>query len=393
VSGSSSDAYLFVAYIPLATTSYADSLLDYALGEAIPTIGWFPPPSNLEGLVSLPSGALAGFAGNTVYFSEPYYPHAWPIQYALSLPHEIVGLGVFGSSIAVMTDRYPFVIDGGIPGSMSVQKVPDLEPCLTKRSIVATQAGIWYASPNGIMQIGPSGSGVQTTPLFRRDEWQALLPSNIIATLYDTKYFALYPSITSYTPFILSMDDTPAMSTIDIAANAVHVDAQNGNLYYVDPATNTIFQADADTLNPLNYHWFSKRFVLPQSTSFSVIKVDGDFTQQDVTLAYDSMIAADKTANAALFSSNLLGALNSTPLDVYTVDGSTMYNIPALASLLTAQVSLWGDEELKATMSFTDFDCHRIPAFKSKTIEVEIRGTVSIRSVSIATTVQEMVAS
>jgi hypothetical protein len=392
VTGATTDEYLFVASIPIATTSYADSLGPTALGNALGTLTWTPPPSTLKGLVSLPSGALAGFTGNTVYFSEPDFPHAWPLNYAIALPNPIVGLGVFGSSLAVMTDRYPYVIDGGIPGAMSVQRIPALEPCLTKRSIVATGAGIWYASPNGMMQVGPGGSGVQTTPLFRRDEWQALLPANLIATLYDTKYFGLYPSLSGYTPFVLSIDDTPAMSTVDIAANAVHVDAQNGNLYYVDPPSNTIFQADADPLNPLNYKWMSKRFVMPQVTTFSVIKVDGDFAQQAVASAYNAQTAAEKAANAALFSSNLLGALNSTPLDVYTVDGSIMANIPPFAALLTAQVMIYGDEQLKVTMSFSDFGCHRIPAFKSKTIEMAINGTVSIRSVSIATTVQEMVA-
>jgi hypothetical protein len=79
VAGASTNTYLFVAQIAIATSSYADTLTTAQLGSAIQTIGWTPPPSNLAGLVALPSGALAGFAGNTVYFSEPYSPHAWPL--------------------------------------------------------------------------------------------------------------------------------------------------------------------------------------------------------------------------------------------------------------------------------------------------------------------------
>ena len=389
VSGTQSDTYLFVAYIPLSTHSYDDTFLDYALGNAIPTIGWFPPPSDLAGLVGLPSGALAGFSKNTVYFSEPFYPHAWPIDYAISFPYPIVGLGVFATSIAVMTTRYPYIINGAIPGQMSVQDVPALEPCLTKRSIVSSAMGVWYASPNGLMQIGPGQTDIVTKPLFRRDEWQAVHPTDIIAALYDTKYFALYGT-SGYTPFILSTDDTPALSTIDITAAAVHVDAQNGNFFYVDPASNTIYQADADVLNPMTYQWLSKRFVLPQAMTFSAIKVDADYAQEAVTAAYTARIAALKAANAALFSGDLLGTLNSTPLDTYTVNGSVLAEIPAPAEALTAQITIYGDEVPQATMTFSDFNVHRVPSFRSKTLEFLIRGNVSIRSVVLATTVQEL---
>ena len=391
VSGTQSDTYLFVASIPIATTSYADSLLSYALGNAIPSIGWFPPPSDLTGLVGLPSGSLAGFSKNTVYFSEPFHPHAWPVEYALSFPYKIVGLGVFGTSVAVMTERYPYIINGVLPGSMSVQDVPALEPCINKRSIVSSALGVWYATPNGLMQIGPSGSEVVTKPLFRRDEWQEVHPSNIIAALYDTKYFALYPSTSGFTPFILSTDDTPALSTIKIAATAVHVDAKSGNLFYVDPATNTIFQADADALNPMTYQWHSKRFVMPMSMTFSAIKVDADYTQVAVAAAYNARLAALKAANAALFSSPLMGCLNDTPVDTYVVDGSILATLPLPAEPLTAQVLIYGDDALKATMTFEDFGVKRVPSFKAKTFEFVLRGNISIRSMVMAPTVQELI--
>ena len=392
-SGTSSDTYLFVAYIPLATTSYADSLLSYALGNAIPTIGWFPPPSDLAGLVALPSGALAGFSKNTVWFSEPYYPHAWPPDYALSFPYEIVGLGVFATSIAVMTTRYPYIINGAIPGQMSVQDVPALEPCLAKRSIVSSAQGVWYACPNGLMQIGPGNTGVVTQPLFHRDEWQALLPANLISTFYDNKYLGLYPSLSGYTPFALDTNDTPALSTIDIAATAVHVDAQNGNLFYVDPSSNTIFQADADVLNPMTYQWMSKRFVMPQAMTFSAIKVDADYTSEAVSNAYNAKLATLQAANAALFSSPLLGCLNDTPLNTYAVDVSILAVLPTPVATLTAQVLIYGDEVLKTTMTFEDFGVKRIPPFRAKTLEFLIRGNISIRSVVLGTTVQELIGS
>ena len=390
VSGSTTDSYQFVAEIPVATTSYADTLTAAQLGEVIGTIGWTPPPSDLAGLVALPGGALAGFSGNTVYFSEPFYPHAWPVKYALNVPAKIVGLGVFGTSIAVMTERYPYIINGGIPGAMSVERVPTLEPCLTKKSIVSNEGGVMYASPNGLMQIGPGALGIQTNELFRRDEWQAYGPTNINAVSYDNKYFALYPDVgENFSSFILSGDDVPALSKINLKVNAAHVDSKNGYLYYVG-MDNVIYQADADDLNPLVYTWKSKRFVLPQATTFSALKLDGDYDQADLTSAYNANVAATKTANQSMFGTALNGALNTTSLNFYDVNGSKLKNLPPEASVREAQVLIYGDGDLQTTLSISSFDPVRIPPFKSRTLEILIRGNMSVRSVAMATTVPEL---
>jgi hypothetical protein len=290
-----------------------------------------------------------------------------------------------------MTERYPYIINGVLPGAMSVQNIPALEPCINKRSIVSSALGVWYASPNGMMQIGPSGSQIITNPLFRRDEWQATNPASIIGALYDTKYFALYSSLSGNTPFILSIDDTPALSTVKIAAAAVHVDAKSGNMFYVDPATNTIFQADADALNPLVYQWRSKRFVMPMSMTFSAIKLDADYSQASTVAAYNARVASITAANAALFSSPLLGCLNDVVVNGRTVDGSILTPLPPSATPSTAQVLIYGDDTLKATMTFSDFGVKRVPPFKAKTYEFVLRGNISVRSMVLAPTVTELI--
>ena len=82
LAGEASDgAYVFVAQIAIATTTYSDDLLAAALGEPIETEGWTPPPAGLTGLVGMANGMMAGFVGNSVYFCEPYFHHAWPAEY------------------------------------------------------------------------------------------------------------------------------------------------------------------------------------------------------------------------------------------------------------------------------------------------------------------------
>lgn len=391
VSGATADSYQFVAEIPIATTSYTDTKTAAQLGENISTIGWAEPPTDLKGLIVLPTGALAGFSGNTVYFSEPYYPHAWPTAYALTVPHKIVGLGIYATSVVVMTERYPYIISGGIPGVMSVERIPTLEPCVAKSSIVSGEMGVMYASPNGLIAIGPSERGCITNNLFRRDEWQAIYPALIKAALYDGKYVALYTS-SAYESFLLSPDDKPALSKFYPQGNAVHVDSKTGTLFYLKESDNKIYQADADDLNPVYYQWHSKRFVLPQATSFSALKLDGDFSQADLASIYQQQVADIIAYNQALFAAGtpLNGVLNATTLNYYPVDGSAMKVIPPAASSRTAQVKIFGDGVLQTTLTITSFNPVRIPPFKSREIEIEIVGNMNVRSIALATTVPEL---
>jgi hypothetical protein len=64
ITGASSVTYSFVAEIPVATTSYVDSLTATQLGENLPSLNFEPPPSDLKGLVAMPNGMLAGFRDN-----------------------------------------------------------------------------------------------------------------------------------------------------------------------------------------------------------------------------------------------------------------------------------------------------------------------------------------
>jgi len=201
---------------------------------------------------------------------------------------------------------------------------------------------------------------------------------------------ALYSdAVTSSSSFILSGDDIPALSKISLRATGAHIDSRNGYLYYVG-TDNVIYQADADDLNPLLYTWKSKRFVLPQATSFSALKLDGDFDQADLVAAYNAEIAAIKTANQAIFGTALNGALNTTAVNFYDVNGSKLKNIPPPAMVREAQVLIYGDGTLQTTLSVSTFDPVRIPPFKSRTVELQISGNISVRSVAVATTVMEL---
>ena len=391
VTGATTDSYLFVKEIPFGTASTTDTLSVAELGEALPTLGWDAAPADLAGLVALPNGSLAGFSGNTVYFSEPYYPHAWPTSYALNIPDRIIGLGVYAMSVVVMTDRNPYIISGSGPGYFSVERVPMLEPCVSKRSITSDEFGVLYASPNGMVGIGPAVRSVVTSQLFRRDEWQARQPSLIAGAIVDGRYFAIYPTASaSQQALVISRDDIPALSNIDINATAVHVDSRTAKLYFVDASDGRIYEADSNDLSPLSYKWHSKRFVLPHAATWSALKLDGVYSDVAQVDAYNASVQAIIDANKLIFAQPLQGALNEAPLNTRDINGSILQNVPPLAVIRTAKVSLYSEGTKFAELDVTSFNPVRIPPFKARDIEIEIEGNINVRSVRLATTVSEL---
>lgn len=391
VAGATTDTYQFVAYIPLATTSYVDSLTVAQLGGVLPTIGWLPPPAGLLGITSISNGCLVGFVGNTLCYSQPFYPHAWPVAYQLSFPYPIVGIAGTESSVVVMTTKFPYIISGTTPGAMSSQQQPVAEPCISKASITSDQNGVMYASPNGMVSVGSAGAQLITDALFRRQEWQAINPGAIKGVTYDGKYIATFlPPFQNNLGLVMDPADVPMLSELTLGARAVYSDTVTGNLYIVGAADNLIYQVDADPLNPLTYTWTSKRFVNPQAVAMSAVKVDADYTQITTNTSYVATLPAILAANAAAFLLPTLGQLNNEQLNVLQVNGSLMQALPKFATLVGAQLLIYGDNQLICSLNLTSLDPIRLPAFKAREIYFTLTGNLTVRSVEMATSVRDL---
>lgn len=387
----SGGGYVFVSEIPLTTTEYEDALTATELGEALATIGWLPPQDNMVGITSMPNGVLAGFVGNTVYFCEPYFPHAWPTKYSLTVPHNIVGLAAYGNSLIVMTDLFPYAINGVTPGSMTVEKIPLPEPCVSKRSIAVDQYGVVYASPNGLVGISSETRAIISTKLFRREEWLQYQPEMLIGAIYGGKYFGFFQSsIHGSKALVLSRDDIPALSYISVNAAACHTDVRDARLFYVAFDTNDIYQLDSDALNPSIYEWQSKRFVFPKAVTFSAFKVDVDVDDILDTSLYIGQTEEAIAHNKTLFGNDLKGALNADVLNAHDVDGSILTNLPHAASSKWVKVFVYADRKEVCAITITAFDPVRLPPFKCRELEVKLTGNTSVRSITFATSVPEL---
>lgn len=241
--GNESTEFQFVAEIDSPFSDYIDEVAGTDLGEVLQTTTWEPPPEDLEGLTALPNGVLAGFVGKTLYFSEPYFPHAWPPEYKKAVDYDIVGLGVLPNGVAVLTKGSAYIATGDHPRAMSLRHFTTSQSCVSKRSIVSTIDSVIYASPDGLVSIGAGGFRILTSPWMTKREWQdRYSPSTIRGFWHDDKYFGFHDEITeggvTRGGFVFSPTDASiGLTDLSFVVRAGYLSPEDDKLYVltVDP--------------------------------------------------------------------------------------------------------------------------------------------------------------
>ena len=285
--GTNEAAFLFVDEMLITTRTYEDTVPVDGLGEVCPTFGWAMPPYRedkdsaaevkpprgvdpyLRGVVSMPNGIVAGFIDNFVAFCEPYAPYAWPVEYQITTEHPIVGLGVFGQTLFVGTMGYPYFISGSDSMSMSAVKLAVDQPCVSRRSIVALEQGVVYASPDGLCLASASGVQVVTAALFAREDWQALRPETIIAAAHEGVYYFWNDAGRAF-----ALDVANAkLGEIDVSALALHRDVLTDALYAATPQ-GELLRLFADGRR--TGRWKSRIVQCGRHEPFAWIQVDGE---------------------------------------------------------------------------------------------------------------------
>lgn len=187
-----SATYYYVGEMSINQTVFNDSVsTDTLVGNNILDSTFYtPPPADLEGMIAMPNGIIAGWRKNEIWFCEPYLPHAWPTPYVLAVEYPVIGLGVIGQSLIVCTAGYPYAISGINPSNMAMSRIATYEPCMSRGSIISTEYGVLYASPNGIVRAVAGTVEVVTKSMITKDHWQDLLEINTLraAKLLDGYY-------------------------------------------------------------------------------------------------------------------------------------------------------------------------------------------------------------
>lgn len=276
--------FYLVGQIPASSTSFSDVISDAnAVNNPIlPSLSWTPPPADLEGVVIMANGILAGWSNKKeIWFCEPYHPHAWPPAYAVTVPYPVVALAAVGSSLSILTEGRPQMATGATPATMTIGEIAANEPCISRGSVVAAGEGVYYASPNGLILLNSSGTSSVSQNILTKEDWIKADPYDFSAGKYSQAYVAFirntlnsdnglvidhgaYSLVTSYpaalnTPFTwLSLPGT---------VTNVYNDELSGQTFYI--SANKVYQWNPETGNILlPWIWHSKDFRFPYPNAF-----------------------------------------------------------------------------------------------------------------------------
>lgn len=385
-------------FIAEREASTADFLYDektYPMIEVIPSTDWNAPPDDLQGIVALPNGFMAAFAGKKVYFCERYRPHAWPEKYVMTVDYPVVGLGVFGSAVAVLTTGMPYVMQGTSPDSMTSQRLEVNLPCLNASSIVDLGYSVAYASTQGLVTISQGGAVVASANLLTMDQWRSMQPESFIAGQYSGRYMASYDytdaeglqqrgmvifDLSGEQPFLVRASDD---------ADAMYFELGTGRLFLLRN-NRDVYEWDAISEPYGEQFWKSKRFVLPTYTNFGCILVEGE---DATTSAQKAKIAAKnaeiRARNRQIINSGATGgAVNEAAINVVPLGGSLLE--PVEDDEPTFSVTVIADGKPVISVYHMNVPIPLPSGFTAKTWEIEIRGNQMVTGIVLAYTATEI---
>lgn len=272
---------------------FVDGVSGSSLGEVISTTTWLTPPARvdengavkgsdpyLRWLTPMPNGIMAGFIDNFVTFCEPYAPYAWPVEYQIPLDFPIVGLCAFGQTLVVGTVGNPYLVSGSDSMSMSAQKLDDNQACVSARSMVSAQGGVFYASPDGYCFASQNGVEVVTVGLFSHDDWQLLNPSSIFAVMHDSVLYFWY---TGNGGGCYGLDlVAKKLTRHSISATAVYHDIEDDKPYVTYNGSILKLFSGASSTGV----WKSGKITLPAQSGMAWIKVLSNFADGAVTVKW-----------------------------------------------------------------------------------------------------------
>ena len=326
---------------------------------------------------------LVGFTGNTVCFSEPGQPHAWPTKYQVQLDAPIVAIGNFGTFIVVTTTAKPWLFQGAVPSIMSKTKMDYYMPNVSKRSLANMGYGVVWATPGGLAVYSPITGGVFLTEHVQDwDTWRGGLdPTTIVGKFYNGKYIGIH----STGGFTFEKDDQTGGWLVELkqSMESMYYDMQKSQLFYAYQGFVYLWDDPTQILGVLD--WKSKVMVTKDFMNLGAARVIADFGNAANALAIAQYNVAMKAANALLIAGCITGGAFGRNRQCRTSIAGSM--LGSLKTGLSLQFQLFVNKTLITTVQVPSSDIFRLPAgYKSDTFEVRLTGNVHVRAVHLAET-------
>lgn len=277
--GASQSAFRLQGEYDATQTQMIDTKLDAELNDVCATFGWIEPPAGLRGLTGMANGLMLGFVGRTIYACEPYSGYAWPAKYDKPLPHEIVSIVSLGQSAFIGTNEYPYLVSGSDSASLTEERIPDLMPCASARSMVAIAGSVFYATPDGLA-LYEGGRVSIVSDGMDRATWSRYNPTSMHAAGYDSRYIVFFVKTDGTRGALVFDYKSRTISELTQGADAAL--AANDGVFILDGST--IYNLMPAGQAPRRGLWASKIFRLPKPAAFAWLQVDADFNAGDVVL-------------------------------------------------------------------------------------------------------------
>lgn len=231
--GTEATQYQFVTELSVSTTTYSDSTTTDQLGEVLGSTSFHEPDDAMVGLTVLPNGGMAGFFENQLCFSEPGYPHAWPIRYRRSMAAPIIAICAFDNTVVVFTTAGTYTLYGTEPANMVEGAAVIPYTCMSKRSVQRLGTGVAFAAAEGLMYVSAAGVENATAAIMATEDWAAYAPGSISGYTYKDTYVGFFDTGTRQAGFVLRIGQNASFTETDVYATAGYYEKRNSTLYLV----------------------------------------------------------------------------------------------------------------------------------------------------------------
>lgn len=344
-----------------------------------------PPEPNMKGLLAIHNGMVVGFFGKTICFCEPNKPHAWPVEYQKQIDTEIVGIGTFGTTILVLTDRTPWRLDGNNPTAISMTRTDFVLPCLSKRSIVNIGFGVMWSSIGGLAVYSSSiiGTDYLTKNVHSWNSWpQSVTPTALVGQYYRGRYFGSDGA----NSFIFERNDQVGghLVTTEATFSAARYIPSTDAFYYVKDST--VYLWNSPAMGPLVLDWKSKVFTTKGYVNLGAARVIADYSTPEGEQALQEVNEAILVSNQAMMAAGTEGGSLGWD-DIGELGVAESHLAPQQLPDYTATFQLYVNKQLVFTKVCTSDAMFRMPTgYRADTFEIRVATTARVRAIHLAET-------
>ena len=239
------------------------------------------------------NGVMAGFSGKRFCLSEPFLPHAWPIQYRITLEDDIVDIAATGNGVVALTNGTPYFITGTDPAALTPIRVDLAQACVNKNSVVDMGEYVLYAAPDGLVAVSGSTGEVVSRGLISVDQWNSdFRPTLIRAFRHEGTYVAFYNDGGTLGGWVYDpRSDEAAFATITLS-NEVRggfEDPKSGQLFVIEGNKIRKYRG-ASTSKTLTFK--TKTYTTPSPVSMAWVSVHAEAYPVTVKVYGDGALIA-----------------------------------------------------------------------------------------------------